>query len=73
LPLLATLPDRGRALRGSANLGKLLHETAPRDRYVRALQPLLDRLQGASTATTAPASGLRSLFTRPGEPRWKRT
>lgn len=73
LPLLATLPDRGRALRGSANLGKLLHETAPRDRYVRALQPLLDRLQGASTATTASASGLRSLFTRPGEPRWKRT
>lgn len=74
LPLLASLPERGRALRGSANLGRLLHETTPRDRYVRALQPLLDRLgAGAGAAAGNPASGLRSLFTRPGEPRWKRT
>ncbi|MET0330074.1 MAG: fimbrial protein [Dyella sp.] len=45
LPLLATLPDRGRALRSSANQGKLLHEINPRDSYLRGLAPLIQRLK----------------------------
>lgn len=74
LPLLASLPDRGRALRGSANLGQLLHENSPRDRYVRALQPLLDRLTpGGPAAGPVGKSRLRSLFSQPGGSRWKRT
>ncbi|WP_458069730.1 AAA family ATPase [Rhodanobacter sp. BL-MT-08] len=50
LPLAALLPDRSRVLRESANQGQLLHESSPRDPYVRALSGLLDKLQidGAS-------------------------
>jgi pilus assembly protein CpaE len=53
LPLIAVLPERTHALRTSAALGKLLHDTSPRDRYVRALAPLIARLlrDPASIAT----------------------
>lgn len=44
LPLLAVIPERTRALRESAGVGKLLHETERNDRYVRALWPLLANL-----------------------------
>ena len=50
LPLLALLPERSRALRGSANQGQLLHQTSPRDPYVRALKSLLGRLQVAGVS-----------------------
>lgn len=53
LPLAALLPDRSRALRGSANQGQLLHEAFPRDPYVRALKGLLDKLR----TTGSPAIG----------------
>jgi len=70
LPLLATLPDRSRTLRASANQGFLLHQVAPRDPYVRALAPLLARLR---TSVPHPASTPRwkTLLTRGGGPRWK--
>lgn len=55
LPLLATLPERGRTLRASANRGLLLHQSAPRDPYVRALAPLLAQLHiGATRASPRP-------------------
>lgn len=47
LGLLATLPDRRVALGQAVNQGHLLAESAARDPYVRALEPLLERLGGA--------------------------
>ena len=44
LPLLATLPERTLKLTSSANRGKLLHEVAPHDSYVKALDCLIDGL-----------------------------
>ncbi|SFI00014.1 pilus assembly protein CpaE [Collimonas sp. OK307] len=44
LPLLATLPERTLKLTASANRGKLLHEVAPHDSYVKALDGLIDGL-----------------------------
>ena len=64
LPLLATLPDRSRVLRSNAGLGRLLTDAAPRDPYLKALQPLLQRLDRrrlATPPTTAPASPLARL------------
>lgn len=62
VPLLATLPERGIRLRACANAGKLLHETAPRDRYVQALKPLLNRLApGMAPASEPGASWWRRL------------
>jgi pilus assembly protein CpaE len=58
LPLAALLPERSRALRGSANQGQLLHQTAPRDPYVRALRGLLEKLRVAN-----PATGRRAWWT----------
>ncbi|WP_061937573.1 AAA family ATPase [Collimonas pratensis] len=52
LPLLATLPERTLKLTSSANRGKLLHEVAPHDAYVRAVDGLIDGL--LSHAETAP-------------------
>lgn len=70
LPLLAVLPERSRALRASANQGQLLHDTSPRDPYVRALNPLLEKLHvKASLATGSP--GWKQLFLRMGGFRWK--
>lgn len=70
LPLLATLPERSRALRASANQGLLLHQVAPRDPYVRALAPLLARLRTGAPRAAA-ASRWKKLFLRGGGPRWK--
>lgn len=44
LPLLATLPERTLKLTASANRGKLLHEVAPHDAYIRAIDGLIDGL-----------------------------
>ncbi len=52
LPLLASLPERARALRGSANQGLLLHQVTPRDPYIRALKPLLAKFRIAPRTTT---------------------
>jgi pilus assembly protein CpaE len=52
LPLLATLPERTLKLTASANRGKLLHEVAPHDSYVRAVEGLIDGL--LSHEETAP-------------------
>ncbi|MDX3907739.1 MAG: pilus assembly protein CpaE [Pigmentiphaga sp.] len=42
--LLGTLPDRPLALMNSTNQGRLLHEVADRDPYVRAVQGLVESL-----------------------------
>jgi pilus assembly protein CpaE len=44
LPLLAALPERTLKLTASANRGKLLHEVAPHDSYVKAVDGLIDGL-----------------------------
>ncbi|BAN27245.1 P-loop NTPase family protein [Caballeronia insecticola] len=46
LPLIAVLPERAQALGRAVNQGRLLAECAERDPYVRALAPLVARLQG---------------------------
>jgi pilus assembly protein CpaE len=47
LPLAAAIPDRTLGLMGSANQGKLLHEVAGNDPYVRAVRVLADMLAHA--------------------------
>jgi len=47
IPLLATLPERRVALGQAVNQGHLLADVAARDPYVRALEPLIERLGGA--------------------------
>jgi pilus assembly protein CpaE len=49
LPLAAVIPDRTLGLMGSANQGKLLHEVAGNDPYVRAVRVLADMLANASS------------------------
>jgi pilus assembly protein CpaE len=56
LELLATLPERRVALGRAANQGQLLAETTPRDPYVRALEGLLERLDGMPSRTPASRS-----------------
>lgn len=70
LPLLAALPDRGRALRSSANQGLLLHQVAPHDVYLRALTPLLAKLH-IGVKESSDSSRWKRLFHRRGEHRWK--
>ncbi|WP_426701290.1 AAA family ATPase [Rhodanobacter sp. Col0626] len=70
LPLLAVLPERARVLRGSANQGQLLHQVAPRDPYVRALKPLLEKFLGKPSPTVGPA-GWTQWIHRMGGFRWK--
>jgi pilus assembly protein CpaE len=65
LPLAAVLPDRSRVLRGSANQGQLLHESAPRDPYVRALGSLLDKL-GIEGAAASGRSWWKQLVDKAG-------
>jgi len=70
LPLLATLPDRARVLRSSANQGMLLQQVAPHDPYIRALGPLLAKLHiGARHDADLP--GWKKLLLRTGGFRWK--
>lgn len=53
VPLLATLPDRPLAMLSATNQGKLILDTARSDPYVRALQPLVERLLSAQHAGAA--------------------
>lgn len=53
VPLLATLPDRPLAMLSATNQGKLIIDTARSDPYVRALQPLVERLLSAQHAGAA--------------------
>lgn len=63
LPLLATLPDRPLAMLSATNQGKLILDTARGDPYVRALQPLAERLLTEQTAPQrAAASGWLGRF-----------
>jgi pilus assembly protein CpaE len=71
LPLLATLPERSRPLRTSANRGSLLHETLPNDAYVRALSPLLARFR-LRVKREAGRGALGALLNRVGSSLWKR-
>ena len=71
LPLLATLPDRARALRASANQGKLLHQVAPRDAYIRALYPLLAKLNPGARQEADNIPRWKKLLLRRGGFRWK--
>jgi pilus assembly protein CpaE len=50
IPLLGTLPERRVPLGQAVNQGQLLIDTAARDPYVRALEPLVERLGGAAAA-----------------------
>ncbi|KRF02108.1 hypothetical protein ASG87_11540 [Frateuria sp. Soil773] len=70
LPLLATLPERPRALRASANQGQLLHQSSPRDPYVRALHPILAKLHARPPRAAGTSSWKRAL-TGLGGFRWK--
>jgi len=45
LRLAGLLPERSRTLRASASQGKLLHQVAPRDPYLKALNVLLSKLR----------------------------
>ncbi|MGU7779837.1 fimbrial protein [Burkholderia sp. PU8-34] len=58
--LLATLPARRVPIGHAANQGRLIVDTAERDPYVRALEPLAERLTGVAAAPRA-VSGLSAL------------
>ena len=60
IPLLATLPERRVALGQAVNQGHLLADVAARDPYVRALEPLIERLGGAARAPRRHAANRRS-------------
>lgn len=65
VPLLATLPDRPLAMLSATNQGKLILDTARGDPYVRALQPLVERLllaQHAGAAAQRQSSGWLGRF-----------
>ena len=54
IALLTTLPERRVALGQAVNQGHLLADTAARDPYVRALEPLIERLGGAARTAAQP-------------------
>jgi pilus assembly protein CpaE len=56
LPLTAVLPARAVTIGRAVNHGKLLAESGERDPYVRALEPLLERLQPAEEPRASRAS-----------------
>ncbi|HEX7933593.1 MAG TPA: fimbrial protein, partial [Paraburkholderia sp.] len=60
IPLVASLPERRVALGQTANQGLLLADAAARDPYIRALEPLIERIAGPAHAST-PARG-KSAF-----------
>ncbi|MDE1184641.1 fimbrial protein [Paraburkholderia sp.] len=62
IALLATLPDRRIVLGQTVNQGQLLSDAAPRDPYVRALEPLIDRLGGAAHANAGSKLGALRRF-----------
>ena len=64
VPLLATLPDRPLAMLSATNQGKLILDTARSDPYVRALQPLVERLLSSqhAGASQRQASGWLGRF-----------
>ncbi|MBW9106700.1 fimbrial protein [Paraburkholderia phenoliruptrix] len=67
IALLASLPERRVALGQTANQGLLIADAAPRDPYVRALEPLIERLAGpahvsASTRSKSPLAALRRFL-----------
>lgn len=68
--VLATLPDRSRALRMSANQGVLLHDASPSDAYVRALAPLMARFR-LRVNRDLHTSPLKTLTQRIGGSLWK--
>lgn len=57
LELVASLPDRTLALMTSLNQGRLLHQDAERDPYVRGVQTLVNKLYGSSSQTPGRSSG----------------
>ncbi len=59
IPLVASLPDRRVALGQTANQGLLLADAAARDPYVRALEPLIERLAGPATRARRRAASSR--------------
>lgn len=68
--LLATLPARRLPIGHAANQGRLIVDIAERDPYVRALEPLAERLTGVA-ATPRAATGLSALrrFIQPSSKR----
>ncbi|VWC70955.1 fimbrial protein [Burkholderia lata] len=61
ISLLATLPARRVAIGQAANQGRLIVDTSERDPYVRALEPLADRLAGPTATGQRGALGLSAL------------
>jgi len=57
LPLAGTLPDRTLPLMACLNQGRLLHQQAERDVYVRAVQQLVDGVLADTPAPGARATG----------------
>ncbi|GAB3626991.1 Flp pilus assembly ATPase [Pandoraea terrae] len=62
VPLLATLPDRPLAMLSATNQGKLILDTGRSDPYVRALQPLAERLMVSQAAAARAAQGWLGRF-----------
>jgi len=69
LPLLATLPERPR-VRAAASHGHLLLQDAPRDPYLRALAPLVARLDPGAGPALPPGLRERLALALGGTP-WK--
>ncbi|SPB15465.1 response regulator receiver protein [Caballeronia novacaledonica] len=60
LPLVGVLPERAQALGRAVNQGRLLADCAGRDPYVRALAPLVARLDGELPEEAAHAPAVRA-------------
>lgn len=71
IALLTTLPARRVSIAQAANQGRLIVDMAERDPYVRALEPLAERLTGTAAAGKNAASGLSVLkrFIQPSSKR----
>ncbi|EDT01728.1 response regulator receiver protein [Burkholderia ambifaria IOP40-10] len=71
IALLTTLPARRVSIGQAANQGRLIVDTAERDPYVRALEPLAERLAGTVAPAKSAASGLSVLkrFIQPSSKR----
>jgi len=71
IALLTTLPARRVSIGQAANQGRLIVDMAERDPYVRALEPLAERLAGTVAPAKSAASGLSVLkrFIQPSSKR----